>query len=81
MNRLSCFTRALQGLNETPGIGVSLLTDMIRKNLEIPCAVLMGANLASEVAKEMFCEATVASQDKVRGNELKSLFMVSFYLT
>lgn len=32
---------------------------MIEDELSIPCHVLMGANLAGEVAQEMFVEATI----------------------
>ena len=33
--------------------------------LNIECAVLMGANIASEVAKEDFCEATIGKFEMV----------------
>lgn len=39
--------------------GISLISRMIEDELSIPCHVLMGANLAGEVAKEMFVEATI----------------------
>ena len=35
------------------------MSNVIRTMLNIECAVLMGANIASEVAKEDFCEATI----------------------
>ncbi|KAM3177772.1 hypothetical protein ACTXT7_003884 [Hymenolepis weldensis] len=67
------------GLNEKPGAGVCLLTDLIRDTLEIPCAVMMGANLANEVAEEKFCEATIGSLDRARGLELKELFETPYF--
>lgn len=69
----------IKGLDESPGSGVRLLTDNIRDALDIPCCVLMGANLASEVSAEMFCEATIGSEQKERGNELKQLFQTSYF--
>jgi len=38
---------------------LDLISNVLRKSLKIQCAVLMGANIASEVANEKFCEATV----------------------
>lgn len=38
---------------------LGLISDVIRKTLDIECAVLMGANVAPEVSIECFCEATV----------------------
>ena len=41
------------------GGGILLISDVIRNLLGIPCAILMGANIANEVALENYCEATV----------------------
>lgn len=32
---------------------------MVKEMLSIDCAVVMGANIANEVAEEHFCEATI----------------------
>ena len=41
--------------------GLDLISNLIRRSLGIQCAVLMGANIASEVARENFCEATIGT--------------------
>ena len=40
----------------------------------IPVSVLMGANLANEVADEKFCETTIGAKDPEIGSDLKLLF-------
>lgn len=48
-----------QGFDKKEGGGIELISHIISKQLQIPISVLMGANLASEVAEEMFCETTI----------------------
>lgn len=45
--------------------GPVLITDLIRKGLggDVEVCVLMGANVADEVARDEFCEATVGCRD------------------
>jgi len=52
--------------------GMVLLSDIIRKNLEIDVSVLMGANIANEIAKEDFAEATIGGSVRY-GQTLKNL--------
>lgn len=49
----------LQGFDKKEGGGIELISHIISNELHIPMSVLMGANLASEVAEEMFCETTI----------------------
>ena len=58
MNKGYIFSYFSQGLDITDK-GLDLISNLIRKSLDIDCAVLMGANIASEVANENFCEATI----------------------
>jgi glycerol-3-phosphate dehydrogenase len=49
----------LQGFDIAEGGGIQLISHIINKNLQIEMSVLMGANLANEVALEKFCETTI----------------------
>lgn len=48
----------LQGVDEGPD-GLKLISDVIQDTLGITMSVLMGANIANEVADEKFCETTI----------------------
>lgn len=48
----------LQGVDEGPD-GLKLISDVIQETLGITMSVLMGANIANEVADEKFCETTI----------------------
>jgi glycerol-3-phosphate dehydrogenase len=61
------FDELFKGFSTTGG-KLDLISNIIRRTLNIECAVLMGANVASEVAKENFCEATIG------------LFVVVFFI-
>ncbi|MGH0149487.1 UNVERIFIED_CONTAM: hypothetical protein FKN15_045145 [Acipenser sinensis] len=41
--------------------GLKLISNIIQEKLEIEVSVLMGANIASEVADEKFCETTIGN--------------------
>ena len=65
----------IKGLGEKKGGGMCLVSQQIRDILGIDVAVLMGANLAPEVANDNFCEATIGIRQKGdRASKLKNLF-------
>ena len=56
--KLFFFSIVIQGFDVAEGGGILLISDVIRNILNIPCAILMGANIANEVALENYCEAS-----------------------
>ncbi|KAL3318379.1 Glycerol-3-phosphate dehydrogenase [Cichlidogyrus casuarinus] len=69
----------IKGIDFADDSGIKLLTDTVEQNLGIPCGVLMGANLADEVSKEMFCEATLAFKDIHIAEDLKRIFKTDYF--
>ncbi|XP_069472736.1 glycerol-3-phosphate dehydrogenase [NAD(+)], cytoplasmic-like isoform X2 [Ambystoma mexicanum] len=63
----------IKGIDEGPD-GLKLISDIIREKLGIEMSVLMGANIASEVADEKFCETTIGCVNKQHGLIFKDLF-------
>eukprot|EP00161_Ancyromonas_sigmoides_P005485 TRINITY_DN1598_c0_g1_i1.p1 TRINITY_DN1598_c0_g1~~TRINITY_DN1598_c0_g1_i1.p1 ORF type:complete len:357 (-),score=199.85 TRINITY_DN1598_c0_g1_i1:850-1920(-) len=51
-----------------------LISDMIRSELALPVSVLMGANVANEVALDQFCETTIGADNEADAATWKALF-------
>ncbi|XP_074082043.1 glycerol-3-phosphate dehydrogenase [NAD(+)], cytoplasmic [Macrotis lagotis] len=62
----------IKGVDEGPD-GLKLISEVIQERLGIPISVLMGANIANEVAEEKFCETTIGCKDPAQGQLLKEL--------
>lgn len=54
--------------------GIVMVSQMISDTLRMDCSVLMGANLADEVAAENFCESTIGCWNLQHGAVLQQLF-------
>ncbi|XP_006004372.1 glycerol-3-phosphate dehydrogenase [NAD(+)], cytoplasmic [Latimeria chalumnae] len=62
----------IKGVDEGPD-GLKLVSDIIREKLNIEVSVLMGANIANEVADEKFCETTIGCKNENHGQIFKEL--------
>lgn len=69
----------IKGFSMSPGGGMELISDVIHKLLGIEMCVLMGANLAKEIADEKFCETTIGCRDPHNGVLLKSLIQTEYF--
>ncbi|XP_044008185.1 glycerol-3-phosphate dehydrogenase [NAD(+)], cytoplasmic-like isoform X1 [Aphidius gifuensis] len=69
----------IKGFDKKEGGGIQLISHIITEQLNIPMAVLMGANLASEVADEMFCETTIGCKNKDTGLILRDMIQTNFF--
>merc|ERR1740138_1802523 len=60
---------------EFEGGGPVLISNMIKENMNgMDVSVLMGANVANEVAQDEFCESTVGFKSKANGEVFQKLF-------
>ena len=53
---------------------IKLISEVITSDLGIDISVLMGANIAIDVARGDFCESTIGSRSEEQGAVLRSLF-------
>jgi len=51
--------------------GIVLISDIIREQLNADCSVLMGANVANDMASDAFCETTIGYKDATNGELFK----------
>jgi glycerol-3-phosphate dehydrogenase (NAD+) len=63
----------IKGFDIKEGGGIDLISHIITRLLSIPCNVLMGANLAHEIAEGKFSETTIGSHDVEQGRILHRL--------
>lgn len=68
-----------KGFYVNPKGDVDLISNMVKDLLSIECAVVMGANIANEVANENFCEATIGSKNKANGLLLKEALQTPYF--
>lgn len=61
--------------------GPQLISQLIRKELRLDCSVLMGANIATDIAKGELSEATIAYNVLENASLLQDIFERPYFLT
>ncbi|KAF8764042.1 glycerol-3-phosphate dehydrogenase [NAD(+)], cytoplasmic-like [Argiope bruennichi] len=69
----------IKGFDIIPGGGIALISDVLRDMLNIEVSVMMGANLAGEVAAGKFCESTIGCKNPQTGQMLKNLMQTDYF--
>ncbi|XP_015367827.1 PREDICTED: glycerol-3-phosphate dehydrogenase [NAD(+)], cytoplasmic isoform X1 [Diuraphis noxia] len=69
----------IKGFDVAEGGGIALISQIIQKHLKIDVSVLMGANLANEIADEKFSETTIGCKDKKIGQILKDVIQTDYF--
>ncbi|KAI9189520.1 glycerol-3-phosphate dehydrogenase [Blastocladiella emersonii ATCC 22665] len=59
--------------------GLTLISDLIKAQLGVDVSVLMGANIANEVAEENFCETTVGYSDPDNAEVMHKIFHSPYF--
>jgi len=68
----------IKGMDVKPE-GFQLISGVIKKELNMDCSVLMGANIANEIAQEKFSEATVGYALKENGELWRQAFDTHYF--
>eukprot|EP00977_Amphora_coffeiformis_P007235 scaffold1569_cov171-Amphora_coffeaeformis.AAC.21 len=69
----------IKGIHLSPHDGPQLLSSMVRRTLNVECAVMMGANLAHEIGPGGLCEATIGSHVAEQGHIFRELFETNYF--
>ncbi|KAI9218029.1 NAD-dependent glycerol-3-phosphate dehydrogenase N-terminus-domain-containing protein [Blastocladiella britannica] len=68
----------IKGVDVTAS-GLTLISDLIKQQLNVDVSVLMGANIANEVAEENFSESTLGYSDPDNAEVLRKIFHTPYF--